>query len=133
MAIFRFFVNRMTVIGFESHCSRLSVYAIKLNHKVPRSFKHRILTLFYQIFTGYLTGSEDYYTHMRGYNKTHKYLDLRHESGPVTTANGKYSTHLFTQKAIDAINGHTKKKVAFLDNYVLESSKYITHFVLYLV
>ena len=71
--------------------------------------KHNIsLTIFLNCFPlpGYLTGSEDYYTHKRT-----GYLDLRDNLEPVFNETGHYSAHLFTQKASDVIMAHNSSQV----------------------
>ncbi|GFS18383.1 arylsulfatase B [Elysia marginata] len=62
---------------------------------------------------GYLNGQEDYFTHYRPYDGT-PYLDLRHEATPVMNETGRYSTHLFTSKAIDLVKNHDRSKPLFL-------------------
>ena len=51
---------------------------------------------------------------MRDYvvgNYTMKGYDLHQDEDPVEQYKGQYSTHLFTEKAIDVINNHDKSKV----------------------
>ena len=55
---------------------------------------------------GYLGGAEDYWNHT--------YLggvDLRDNTQVVWNESGTYSTHLFTQKAIEIVEAHDKDQV----------------------
>ncbi|XP_067656524.1 arylsulfatase J-like isoform X2 [Haliotis asinina] len=67
-------------------------------------------------FYGYLTGKENYYTHSHCdfFNTSICGHDLRDNTKSVFTENGHYSTHLFTEKAIDIIQKHDKAKPFFL-------------------
>ncbi|XP_019630639.1 PREDICTED: arylsulfatase B-like isoform X2 [Branchiostoma belcheri] len=66
-------------------------------------------------FYGFLTGSEDYWTHRRPTNKKgYRGLDLRDQDTPVLDQNGTYSTHLFAQKAAEMIKKHEQTKPMFL-------------------
>ncbi|ELU04236.1 hypothetical protein CAPTEDRAFT_53259, partial [Capitella teleta] len=62
-------------------------------------------------YYGYLTGSEDYFTHRRcgalpGANKTVCGIDLRNDFEVDWNQTGKYSTQLFAEKAEDVVRKH---------------------------
>ncbi|XP_071489134.1 arylsulfatase B-like [Diadema antillarum] len=69
---------------------------------------------------GYLTGSEDYNTHMRhgggpfNFTKGWEGLDLRDNLQPTKNYSGIYSTHLFAMRAQDIIKQHDKSMPLFL-------------------
>ena len=63
--------------------------------------------------TGYLTGAEDYFTHMRTASvrfnktvKTMKGLDFRHNMEVVRNENGSYSAHVFADRAVKLVRQH---------------------------
>lgn len=65
---------------------------------------------------GYLTGGEDYFTHIRcnpitALNQTRCALDLRDGEEVATAYKGVYSTELFSQRAITVIEKHNPSKV----------------------
>ncbi|XP_018592308.2 arylsulfatase B isoform X1 [Scleropages formosus] len=70
-------------------------------------------------FFGYLTGSEDYFTHHRCVpvppnNETRCAVDFRDGEEVAKGYDGRYSTHIFTEKAVGIINKHNKEKPLFL-------------------
>lgn len=70
-------------------------------------------------YFGYLTGSEDYFSHVRCHpihslNLTRCALDLRDGEEVATGYKGLYSTELFTQRATSIIAKHNSAKPLFL-------------------
>ncbi|OCU02430.1 arylsulfatase B [Xenopus laevis] len=70
-------------------------------------------------YFGYWTGGEDYYSHERCYpitplNITRCALDFRDGEVPATGYQMKYSTHVFTDRAVDLIANHNPEKPLFL-------------------
>lgn len=70
-------------------------------------------------YFGYLTGSEDYFSHVRCHpihslNLTRCALDLRDGEEVATGYKGLYSTELFTQRATSIIAKHDSAKPLFL-------------------
>ncbi|XP_061555163.1 arylsulfatase B isoform X2 [Phycodurus eques] len=70
-------------------------------------------------YFGYLTGSEDYYTHVHcnnitSLNLSRCALDLREEEAAAAGYRGHYSTELFGQRAVRIVAEHDPKKPLFL-------------------
>ncbi|XP_065294683.1 arylsulfatase B-like [Dermacentor albipictus] len=64
-------------------------------------------------FYGYYSGEEDYYTHSVTY-KNHTGQDFWLNMDPLWSANGSYSTTLYTQRAKHLIHSRNKSKPLFL-------------------
>lgn len=73
----------------------------------------------FDTYLGYLTGSEDYFTHFRCYqspslNLSRCALDLRDGEEVATGYKGVYSTELLSQRAISIIERHISQKPLFM-------------------
>ncbi|XP_077143104.1 arylsulfatase B [Ranitomeya variabilis] len=73
----------------------------------------------FDTYFGYLTGGEDYYSHERcyeikGINKTVCALDFRDGEAAAKGYEKKYSTHIFTERAVDLITNHKPDTPLFL-------------------
>ncbi|TSL04224.1 Arylsulfatase B [Bagarius yarrelli] len=73
----------------------------------------------FQSYFGYLTGSENYYTHERCYfipqlNVTRCALDLRDGEETSPSYLNLYSTEIFTHRAVNIIKEHNAQKPLFL-------------------
>ncbi|GFN95654.1 arylsulfatase b-like [Plakobranchus ocellatus] len=63
---------------------------------------------------GFLGGHESHYNHTRAYKSKGSFLDLRCDGEPVLDQNGRHSTYMYTQRAVDVISAHDKSKPLFL-------------------
>ena len=61
-------------------------------------------------FAGYLTGSEEYFTHERCFGEFCG-MDLRENTKPARAV-GIYSTHLFTDRVTNIIKSHSTNNVS---------------------
>jgi len=73
----------------------------------------------FDTFYGCYLGAGDHYNHTSPAAKTDIYnapwyLDLHDNNGPIPSERGSYSTHLFTKKAIEAIENKPEDKPLFL-------------------
>lgn len=67
----------------------------------------------FDTFFGFLLGHGDHFSHKHKQRRK-GLLDLRFNDQPIRNETGHYSTHLFTQKAIDVVRAHDKSKPLFL-------------------
>jgi len=91
---FKSLANHMNEQGYASHC-------VGKWHLGFQSYAYTPRGRGFASYFGYLTGGEDYFTHMVG-----KYADLHENETPALNYNGSYSTPLFANKTIDIIAAH---------------------------
>ncbi|XP_054163408.1 arylsulfatase B-like [Oppia nitens] len=63
---------------------------------------------------GYWSGSGDYFDHTALENSYYWGLDFRHNMDLITNATGVYSTHYFTDRAVQVIREHNQSRPLFL-------------------
>ncbi|KAK7505089.1 hypothetical protein BaRGS_00003659, partial [Batillaria attramentaria] len=64
-------------------------------------------------YLGFLTGSEDHLTHETCYKQWCGF-DMRDGANPAPEWHGQYSTHVYTQRAVDIISKHNATQPLFL-------------------
>ncbi|XP_054933355.1 arylsulfatase B-like [Dermacentor andersoni] len=93
-------------LGYETHL-------IGKWHLGSYTRNHTPTSRGFDSFYGFYNGEEDYFTHsVTCQNQTG--LDFWHNTDPLWTSNGTYSTTLFTQRAKDVIRNRKKGKSLFL-------------------
>ncbi|XP_046566768.1 arylsulfatase B-like [Haliotis rubra] len=103
---FTFLPQKLKELGYSTH-------AVGKWHVGFCNIKYTPTYRGFDTFVGYYTGAEEYYNHTRGYDKFSGY-DLRFNTSVYTEAKGKYSTHVFAERAVDIIKSHDKNTPLYL-------------------
>ncbi|XP_046566773.1 arylsulfatase J-like [Haliotis rubra] len=103
---FTFLPQKLKELGYSTH-------AVGKWHLGFCNAKYTPTNRGFDTFVGYYMGAEDYYKHSRTYDGYFGY-DLRFNTTVYKEPVGKYSTHVFAERAIDIIKSHDKNTPLYL-------------------